>query len=172
MTTCKICIADVIVADNRVELAIVNWSLDDECTSSGDIGSTFSTSGPGAGWSVNHNVNDYARRAVEGGALYYLDASNGRYVEAEEVDDDDEEDVIWCSGVASRLSDWSDESVVELVVPDLDDAIQYPDALAAMVRSLSVHAAASDLDGWRDLVASIRRASDSLDGVEIPESVA
>jgi hypothetical protein len=73
--------------------------------SSGIVGSSFSTSGPGAGWSRQHGASDFAERALDGedGSLGYIDSSDGRMATMEDGE------IVW-----------SDETVVE-VVDDNED---------------------------------------------------
>ena len=71
-----------------VRAAIEAWCAKSDDTACGVIGPSFSTSGPGSGWSIQHDASDYASRALsrDYGALYYLDAEDGRL--AQLVDDD------------------------------------------------------------------------------------
>jgi hypothetical protein len=76
---------------------------DHDTLASGIVGPSFSTSGPGAGWSRQHGATDYAARALEDGALGYIDSSDGRLATL------DDGEVVW-----------SDETVVT-VVDDRED---------------------------------------------------
>lgn len=149
----KIDLHDVRSADNSVSQAIEKFCSESDEVASGVIGPSFSASGPGPGWSRQHDACDFAARALadDFGARSYVDSADGR-----EATLDDEGDVVW-----------SDESVVELVVPDEDDALAHPEALAAMVGALRTHSAESDIPAWEKLVGSIRAAADALSGLEV-----
>ena len=87
---------------------------------SGVVGSSFSTSGPGAGWLAQHDVTDYAERALEGedGACGYIDSSDGRLATL-----DDGEIV------------WTEETVVE-VIDDLEEvSVDTMELLVAAIES-------------------------------------
>lgn len=169
---------DDVRAAGSVERALEAWCERSETTSCGVVGPSFSTSGPGSGWSVNHDENDYARRAVEEGALYYLDCDDGKLVSAEEVDEGEKDengewpdDVIHdLGGTHSRLSRWSEESVVEVICPSIEDAIQCPALVAQMAKSVaSFHGAMSDKAAWRSLVQQIRDAAESLEDIDLDD---
>lgn len=149
----KIDLQDVRRADNSVSRAIEQICSESCSAASGVIGPSFATSGPGPGWSRNYDASDYAARALadDYGACSYVDSHDGR--EATLADDGE---VVW-----------SDESIVELVVPAEDDALAHPEALAAMVSALRTHSAESDIRAWKKLVESVRAASDALSGLEV-----
>ena len=174
MTThIRLSLDDVVHAGGGVEEAIQAWCAESGHTSTGIVGPSFATSGPGPGWSRHYDVDDFARRAAEEGALYYVDWHDGRMVEVETVDDDERgedgewpDDVIFeMGGDRCRLGGWSDASVVELVCPDFDEAIQ-PDhiaAVAAMARAvIAHHYAESDCAAWRRLIETIRTAGEAV----------
>lgn len=152
-----------------VEAAIAAWCEESDTTSTGVIGSSFSTSGPGPGWSMNHGVNDYAQRAMEGGAKYYIDAEDGRMKTAEWISEDDatEDDDRDMNACAFRVGEWSDESVIELVCPDIGDVLENKEAFAEMVKSLRRHHAESNVAAWKKLVAEIRELAEEVDGVDL-----
>jgi hypothetical protein len=86
--------------------AAIEAACDDHDTlASGEVGPSFSTSGPGCGWSIQHNATDYARRSLDGeyGACGYVDSSDGRMATFED-----------------GALVWTDETVVE-VVDDHED---------------------------------------------------
>jgi hypothetical protein len=154
----------------------VSDAIEAECaasdtTASGVVGPSFSISGPGSGWSKNHGPDDYAIRAMEEGAEHYIDSDDGRMCSAlpiydEEARDEDGDllDGVYCSeGIYFRVGDWTDESVVKVKCPDIDDAIKYPEIAAQMARSVSDHHyAESDRQAWKNLVAGIRNLSESF----------
>lgn len=151
----KITISDVGNNNHSIDEAIEAWAEESDTTASGVIGSSFSTSGPGSGWTKNHDVNDYAARALDDdyGAAQYVDSSDGRVATL-----DDE-------GAMS----WTDESAVELVCPDEEDALANPKALRAMVEALSTstHTDESDMAKWKELVSAINEASEAIYGLDL-----
>lgn len=177
MTAKKLTAAHIVIdlddvrTAGSVESAIAAWCERSDDTACGVVGPAFSTSGPGSGWSVNHSTDDFARRALAEGALHYIDAADGRMISADAVDEGDEDgdDVLRdIGGCAYRVGDWSDESVVRLECPDIEDAVRHPAEFAAMARAVAdTHGAESDTAEWRDLIARVRAAADALDGIEI-----
>ncbi len=157
-----------------VEEAIAKWCEDSDDTSCGVIGSTFSTSGPGPGWSKTHGPDDFASRAFEGGALYYIDETDGRMKSAEPVEDDDDDDddddstiLTDIGGCKYREGDWSDESVVCLQCPSEEDVLEYPELVAEMAEAvIKYHHAESDGKQWAALVRKIKDAADALDDID------
>lgn len=164
------CVIDLddVVAAGSVKAAIEQWAKDSDDTSSGVVGMEFSTSGPGSGWSRNHTADDFASAAFKGGALYYIDSSDGRLkiaVEAEEEEEGAEQDI---SGSYYVESDWSDESEVALKVPDATYVLDHPYEVAAMAKAaLTTHSHHSDTLGWSELVRLVREAAEALVEVEI-----
>ena len=154
-----------------VEAAIVAWASESDTTSSGTVGPAFSTSGPGSGWSMTHGADDFAIRAFEGGALYYIDQTDGRLIgvdPAEEGDDGAEQDI---GGCWYTVGEWSDGSEVRLEVPDIEDAIAHPATFAEMARAVAeTHGDKSDRKAWAELVRAVQDAADELDGIE-PEDI-
>lgn len=152
-TEIRIDIQDIRIANNSVSQAIEKFCEDSGEIASGAVGPSFSTSGPGSGWSKQHDTGDFAARALADafGASSYVDSHDGR-----EATLDEEGEVVW-----------SDESVVSLVVPDEADALAYPHTLAAMVSALGTHSAASNIPAWKKLIASIRTAATALSGIDI-----
>jgi len=130
----KITIEQVAEAGNNVASAIEAACKDHDSIASGVIGPSFGTSGPGSGWSKQYDASDYAERAISGdyGASSYIDSSDGREAT---LDEDGE-------------VEWSDESVIELVCPSLEEAMESPDAYEAMVSGLVEHGMATDTDAW------------------------
>lgn len=133
----KITLEQVAENGNSVSSAIEAACKEHNSIASGVIGSSFSTSGLGSGWSKQHDVSDYARRALadDYGASSYIDSSDGREAT---LDEDGE-------------LEWSDESVIELVCPSLEEAMEWPDAAQAMLDGLTTHCDQTDLDAWETL---------------------
>lgn len=165
-----------------VEAAILAWAAEDDSTSSGVIGSSFSTSGPGSGWSRTHGASDFASRAFEGGALHYLDASDGRVKSCSapvgEIDEDEEtgdrtdedgntvlRDIGGCDYVDE--GDWSEESVVCLECPSIADALEHPEVAAEMAQAVIIaHGPMSNRSEWAKLVRAIKDAAEAFDDVD------
>ena len=145
---------DDVVKAGSVEKAIEARCQRSDTTSSGTIGTAFATSGPGSGWSKEFDVSDYAERAMAGGALYYVDSQDGRVARSPE----------WEDGLYSgQPIEWSDDSEVEILCPDLDEAREYPNQVEEMAQSvLDYHAAKSDCDAWVNLIQSIRCLEEAL----------
>lgn len=161
-----------------VPQAIAAWCDESDDTSCGVIGPSFSTSGPGPGWSIQHDESDFAARAVEGGALYYIDIDDGRMIAAEEVSEDEQdEDGEWpadvihdLGGTHSRLGDWSDNSVVRVECPSIDDALEHPAIVAEMAQAvIDHHHVESDCGEWRMLIESIRNAAEALEDIDVDD---
>lgn len=151
----KIDIQDV-VKSGSVKQAICDYCAESDKVASGDIGPTFSTSGPGTGWSKQYDETDYAARALgdDYGATSYVDCDDGR-----EATLDDDGDVVW-----------SHESVVDLAVPSEDDALANPDALAEMASALiSAHSHASETGDWQALLLRIRSAAEKIEDLDLSE---
>lgn len=81
---------DDVIRYGGVREAIAAWCEASGDTACGVVGPSFATSGPGSGWSREHDSQDFAVRAVEEGGLYYLDLDDGRLVKSEEATLDDE----------------------------------------------------------------------------------
>ncbi len=153
-----------------VEAAIHAQCGEDSDHAAGVVGSSFSTSGPGPGWSRTHDECDFARRALSEGAQGYIDATDGRVATLEEADeDDDTQDCITDGSGDPTLYHivWSEGSEIELVCPSEADALDNPAALAEMAKNLEVHAKKSDIKAWKKLIASIRETSEALDDIDI-----
>lgn len=166
-------LADVVNAGG-VESALLAWAAESDTTSAGTVGPAFSTSGPGNGWSMTHGADDFALRAFEGGALYYLDAEDGRILTMipgeGESEDDTYRDI---NGDEFTVGDWSDASVVRLEVPNLDEAIEHPERVAEMVKAvIDHHGPLSDRKGWAELVKGIKEAADALSDIDADELTA
>lgn len=146
-----------------------------DTTSCGVIGPSFSTSGPGSGWSKQHDEDDFAARAFSEGALYYLDLDNGKLIgcefaeDAERDEDGDLPDDVHTDigGCQYRIGDWSDESVIELVCPTVEDALEHPAEVAEMAQAvIDYHGPESDCKEWADLIDSIKTAAEALDEID------
>lgn len=148
----KIDLSDVVAAGS-VEGAILAWAQSSDEYASGTIGSSFSTSGPGTGWSKTHDASDFAERALSDdyGALYYVDAEDGRVASKDEDGD----------------IQWTDESEIELACPSIEEAIDNPKEAAEMAKSvIDTHGDESDKDDWRKLVKAIKEAADAFEDID------
>jgi hypothetical protein len=140
-----------IAQHGTIAAAIEAAAAEHDSIASGVIGSSFSTSGPGSGWSRQHDVNDFAARALsdEYGAGSYIDSSDGR-----EATLDEEGDL-----------EWSDESVIELITPTLEEALEKPEAFAVMLEGAQgVHGVNVYESEWSDLAREV--ASHSEEQIE------
>ena len=143
-----------VMRHGSVSDAIIALAESDDATFSGIVGPSFSTSGPGAGWSRTHDANDFAERAFDQGALYYLDADDGRLAAQ------DEESGKWDGK-------WSVDSVVAIEVPNIDDALDRPAEFAELFKAaVETHSACSDVDGFRELIAKCSALADACADVE------
>ena len=161
-----------------VKQALAAWCEDSDDTSCGIVGPSFSTSGPGSGWSVQHNENDYARRAFTEGALHYLDVDDGKLMSVAEATEDERDkdgnlpdDVLTdIGGCVYRIGEWTDESVVRIECPEMDDAMAVPKLVAEMASAvIAHHHAASDCNAWRTLIAQIREAAEALENIDLDD---
>jgi len=143
-----------------VRQALAAWCEEESnLTACGVIGPSFSTSGPGSGWTCECDASDYASRAMHGGALYYLDLDDGRLASSPDWTDDDYHD---------EPIEWSDASVVRIDCPDVEEAMENIDIVAEMARSvIDYHGAESDRAEWRTLIEAIRRAAEVLEDIDI-----
>lgn len=140
----------------------VSAAIEAECESSDSVaaatpaalsGQTFATSGPGPGWSRQFDANDYAARALADGAVSAIDPDDGRE-----------------ATLADGEVDWSDESVIELVCPSIEDAVDDPATVAIMVQAvIDHHHAASDCGEWRRLIEAMRAAAAALDDIDLDD---
>lgn len=139
----KITLEMVAENGNSVSSAIEAACKDHDSIASGVIGPSFACSGPGSGWQRNYDVGDYAKAALSGdyGASSYIDSYDGR----EATLSDGEE------------LEWSDESVIELVCPSLEDALENQTAVDAMLDALTIHSAMTDQDAWDALEEKMQK---------------
>lgn len=158
MITIKLDFEDVL-RHGGVRQAIEAYCENSDEVACGVVGTAFSTSGPGSGWSVNHGATDFAARAIDPdhGALYYLDVDDGRLATAAHGYDDDGS---WDGEVS-----WSDDSVVCLECPDWDE-IDTPSRIAVAVEMAKAvrdtHGAESDGKAWAELVRRIKDAAEAF----------
>lgn len=138
---------------NSIAKAIEEIAREHDSIASGIIGPSFSTSGPGSGWSKQHDCHDYARRALSGdyGACSYIDSSDGREATLEDGE------VVW-----------SEESVVEIQVPSIEEAINNPDEWEIIKRDAASYGVdQSEIDeldetvtNCQEIIAKIKAAKD------------
>lgn len=130
-----------------IAAAIEAIAAEHDTIASGVIGPSFSTSGPGSGWSKQHDCHDYARRALSAdyGAVSYIDSSDGR----EATMNDDEE------------LEWSDESVVEIELPSVEEALEDPAAAKIIIDQAADYGADDDeIEELKNKIAEPYRLSD------------
>lgn len=131
---------------------IEEYAQESDSVASGVIGPSFSCSGPGPGWQKNHDVTDYAERALSAdyGALSYIDSSDGR-----EATLDENGDLVW-----------SDESVVEIELPTVEQALEDPDTWEIIkneaadygVEQSEIDDLAEIIKGCQEIIAEITNA--------------
>lgn len=163
------CVIDLqdVVAAGSVQKAIEQWAQDSDTTSSGVVGSAFSTSGPGSGWSRTHCADDFASAAFAGGALYYLDSTDGRLKGVEEAEEGDDGAERCEGGCYYTEGEWSDDSEVRLEVPEIAEAMENPYEAAAMLQAvIDYHRHRSDVVGWGELLVQIRDAADAFSKID------
>lgn len=137
-----------------ISAAIEARAKDSDSIASGIIGPSFSCSGPGSGWQKNHDVSDYAERALmdDYGAASYIDSDDGR-----EATLDEDGDVVW-----------SDECEVEIEMPSTEEALGMPEAFANMAQDINNYE--GQTEGWEQLEAVINNmdaAVERIDGSKI-----
>lgn len=158
---------DDVVSAGGVAEAIANWCENSDTTSCGVVGSSFSTSGPGNGWSVQHGPDDFALRAMIEGAMHYIDESDGRMCSAEPAEEDDEDAYADMGGGWFTKGSWSSASVVRLEVPDAEDVLAHPQEAAAMARAvIDCHGEESDRASWAVLVRSVKEAATAMRSID------
>jgi hypothetical protein len=144
-----------------VTAALAQWCADSDDTSCGVIGPSFATSGPGSGWCAQFDETDYAPRAFADGALYYLDKDDGRLASSPEWTDD---------LYSGQPVEWTDESVVRIECPSIEDAIQSPTLVAEMAQAIiDYHNAESDLAMWHKLLVEIRNVAKAIEDIDLDD---
>jgi hypothetical protein len=162
-------LADVVKAGG-VPDAIIKWAENDELTASGIIGSAVS--GPGSGF--HHGVYDFARRAIEAGAAYYIDAVRGKLIGFKPARNTEKDaDGCWPedtfrteAGIRVRMGEWSENSAVRLECPSIADVADEPKTTAAAAEMFEAvanyHYPLSDVSSWINLLMCIRDTADGL----------
>lgn len=148
----QIDIHDVLKAGS-VAAAIQAFADNSDEYACGVIGPAFTTSGPGPGWTVEHDCNEFAARALsdEYGATYYIDPEDGRVAR-----------MIKGDGI-----EWSDDSEVELICPCVEDLASYPETAADMFTAVvEYHGAESDRAAWKAAVLAAKRLAKAFDDIE------
>lgn len=149
---------DDVIRAGGVDQALAAWCEASDDTSCGVVGPSFSTSGPGSGWSKQHDASDFAERAMYGGALYYLDTDDGRLALSPEWTDDLYE---------GQDIEWSEDSVVRIECPTADEALEQPVLVAEMAQAvIDYHGPESDRKAWRSLLEQIKAAAEAFDDID------
>jgi hypothetical protein len=103
---------------------------------------------------------DAARAAVSGETEVEIEAYAGT---VERLEEHGEVDLVEAYSASEDSEDyeaiyktggnvvWSDESVIELACPSLEEAMESPEAYQAMVDALPIHEVQTDLDAWETL---------------------
>ena len=160
---------DDVRKNGSVRRAILAWAERDNITSSGVIGQEFDVSGPGSGWRISFGVNEFAKRAIQEGALHYIDCDDGRLVSREAWNDIPEK-CGWrdMNGEPFEVSDWSTESVVRIECPTLEDAVAHPAIFCQIVESVvEFHYPMSDVEAFRALIGQIRAAAEAIEDIDL-----
>jgi hypothetical protein len=95
---------------------------------------------------------------MAGGAIYYLDLDDGRVAYAPEWEHDlyDGEEIVW-----------TDDSMICLECPSIDDAIEYPQFAAEMAAAvIETHNANSNKAEWSKIVRAIKAAADAMADID------
>jgi len=131
-------------------------------------GQTFATSGPGSGWTRTFDAGDYASAAIGQDVA----ASGGNPSDSEAIDPEDgrvargvapEADEDWDGSV-----EWSDESIVEVVCPEVEDALEYPETVAKIAEAvIDYHGDRSSRKAWAALIRLIRTAAERLESINL-----
>lgn len=117
---------------------------------SGQVGPSFATSGPGAGWAKQFDATDYAQRALEEGACAYVDSYDGRAATL-----DEEGDVVWTDG-----------SVITFELPSAEEALEHPVAFATLCEAVDHYTPDDPRDDIRpELWDMVRRIDDLHDAL-------
>jgi len=141
-----------------VDVALEAYCEASDTTSCGVVGPSFATSGPGPGWSRNHDESDFAARAMEGGALYYLDIDDGRIAYCPTWEDDlyDGQEIVWTS-----------ESMVRIECPDIAEAMEHPAMVAEMAQAvIDTHGPLSDRAAWAKLIREMRAIGGAVSRID------
>ena len=123
--------------------------------------------GPGPGWSKDYDASDYAQMmasediAASGAdeSAEMLNPDDGRICVGRRVRSDEGEDEIEL--------DWTDESVVRIECPGIEEAVWHAAEVAEMARAvIDRHGPRSDRKAWADLIRAIRDAAKALDEID------
>jgi hypothetical protein len=113
-------------------------------------------------WAETHDLvasgEEGYKSALNTGSLAYIDPDDGRAIGQVAPDDDTPEDEILhdIAGVAYLVSEWTEKSVVELEVPNINDAVDYPEIARAMsISAQRYHADRSDANAWIELIEQL-----------------
>jgi len=154
----EITLQDVLAAGS-VPAAIGRWCEESDTASSGVIGPSFATSGPGSGWTMEYDEEEYSLRAFRQGAVHYVDSTTGQMRSIREAcEDDSEDDIIYDIGGGCGIDEgWTDDSVVCLVVPDMEESMQHPEIVTMMAKAvIDHHGYYSDKRGWAELMEGLK----------------
>lgn len=149
---------DDVAKSGGVEQALHAYCETSDCVSSGVVGPAFVTSGPGSGWTITHDASDYAERAMEEGALYYLDATDGRIAYAPTCETE---------LYQGQRIEWTDGSMVRVKCPCIEDAMDHPAMVAEMAQAvIDAHGPLSDRQEWAALVRQIQAAGEAVSDID------
>lgn len=94
--------------------------------------------------------------ALSQGSRVYIDTDDGRSCEMVFTDASNEDALMDIGGSYYTISEWSENSVVCLKLPTINDALDHPYFVRAMSDAvMSTHHAASNVDGWVELIEEL-----------------
>lgn len=124
---------------DTIAKAIEVYCQESDEYATGRIGPDFATSGPGSGWSIQFDTQDFAARALddEYGAIAY-------------VDDED--------GTVARLSEegevvWSEESEVDCETLSVREILEFPEKVKAYRKAVVPFLSDAKLTEWSEVDA-------------------
>ena len=131
--------------------SIEEFAKESDEIASGVIGPSFSTSGPGSGWSTQFDVHDYAKRALDDsfGASSYIDSEDGSEATLDENGD----------------LEWSEESVVEIEIPSFGEILKNMDAWLEMASTATDYGAdRKEIENLQKMVEGFDSAIERING--------
>lgn len=96
--------------------------------------------------------------AFNEGSMVYIDTNDGRACHQVPCDPDTEGCLMDIGGQYYTIGDWTEDSVVCIDVPTIDDALEHPDFVRSMWVSMrSYHYACSDFLAWKELMDELKK---------------
>lgn len=111
--------------------------------------------------SVERAIEARCAGAMTHGALYHADPTTGRVAWSPTWTDDD---------YAGQPIVWTDDSMVRVECPSLQDAIQHPRAVAEMARAVCLyHGPRSDRRAWASLIRQMQAVGEAFAHIDADE---